>query len=462
MSMFVFCDREMFLTWHEKLFPGYVVVFSGFFVASFFLASAAAGEADSFAVANPDSERVSGAQLRIKSLDLQFQVSGRDLLVSSEALGKRVFHISEPGCLSFSNEIIELVTNPDGFQYAILPGCRTSDTAVIADVVNSSSVRLRTETGEKLDKDKDFAVNSVAGRIEMISGRTLTKVVADYDCWLTRLDSLVADQTGNLELLNGIPSRSAPLPPTIPTAKKAVANILSRWGNRPLDLKDIMAITGSPDPPEYVKNCNTKVLASLKRKLCEGQQAHIVFLGDSVTAGFCADSPDKSYPNLVISNLRSRFPAARIYHTVYGFSGLKARDVVQRLPDMILQKPDLLVVEFANDLTAPYGELEQTYAKIIEACKKSQTCLMLVTPHFPIPSLANSPNWKSIAANPYISLLRDLTRKNDLAIADVSWRWEHLSTEGLRPNIMLVNFLNHPNNKGHEIYAEEILRYLQP
>jgi lysophospholipase L1-like esterase len=324
--------------------------------------------------------------------------------------------------------------------------------------VDPASVRLRIQDGRQLEKGRDFVVDSAAGKIELQTVESQTEVTVDYSCWLTRLDTLVQDQKGDLQMLTGSPARSAPLPPELPEPVIPLANILSRWCNQPLDLKDVMAASGGSLPPKEEQERNEKVPAPLKLKLFEGKSVRLVFLGDSITAGFCAEPAVKSFPNLVISRLKNRFPGAEIAFEVYGFSGLKSRDVVQKLPEILLQSPDLLVVEFVNDLSSSVVELEPSYTRMVETCRKAGTCLMLVTPHFPVPSLAKSSGWKSIGDNPYISMLRDFSRRHDLA--DVSWRWQHLSADGLRPSTLLVNLLNHPNNKGHQIYAEEILRCL--
>jgi hypothetical protein len=171
--------EEVLLAWHKALFPRYILLCSILSVVgnvSPFVAAATVGEADSFGVAAPNRERVIDGQPRITSLpaDLQFLVSGRDLLVCPDSLGKIVFHVREPGHLCISNEIIELVTSPDKLQHAVLPSSRTSDTSVLPGVVDSSSVRLRIDAGQQLEIKNDFVVNSSTSEIEMISGQPLT------------------------------------------------------------------------------------------------------------------------------------------------------------------------------------------------------------------------------------------------------------------------------------------------
>jgi hypothetical protein len=58
-----------------------------------------------------------------------------------------------------------------------------------------------------------------------------------------------------------------------------------------------------------------------------------------------------------------------------------------------------------------------------------------------------------------VPVLRELASNNDyVALADVFERWTHLNKEGFHPDWLYVNGLNHPNNRGHAIYAEELLR----
>ncbi len=405
-----------------------------------------------------ETPSVSPAKAKSPAAKLQFQVSGRDLLVVDGSGSKKTFHINEPASLPINNEIVDLTTGPNGLPTAVLGGSRAADMTVLPGSLDASSVQLKTESGQKLENGKDFKVDSSSGTIELVAPQTFTKVVADYKCWLTRLDTLVVDQAGNLAILEGVPLRSAPLPPAIPAGQKPLANILSRWCNQPLAAEDVMRITAKLTPPDTDTARNTKVLTPLSQKLKSGQPINLVFWGDSITAGFCADPLDKSFPSLVVARLKSQFPTASIEYKVNGFTGRRAKDVMKQLPEALATHPDLLVVEFVNDLSTPVRDLNRTYASIVEACRESQTCLMLVTPHFTDPSMAKAQDWQSIADNPYIALIHELGATNDLAVADVSWRWQHLSSEGLRADIMLVNLLNHPNNRGHEIYAEEILR----
>ncbi len=58
----------------------------------------------------------------------------------------------------------------------------------------------------------------------------------------------------------------------------------------------------------------------------------------------------------------------------------------------------------------------------------------------------------------YTSLLRRFSVDHSLALADVSSRWDHLVTEGIPYTTYLVNGINHPDNRGHEIFVEELIK----
>jgi hypothetical protein len=57
---------------------------------------------------------------------------------------------------------------------------------------------------------------------------------------------------------------------------------------------------------------------------------------------------------------------------------------------------------------------------------------------------------------PYVLALRDFAGKRQVALADAAARWEHLSKEGLPYLTLLHNTINHPDDRGHRLFAEEL------
>ena len=57
---------------------------------------------------------------------------------------------------------------------------------------------------------------------------------------------------------------------------------------------------------------------------------------------------------------------------------------------------------------------------------------------------------------PGVAVLREVARVENVGLADVSRRWEHLSVEGMPYVALLYNGINHPDDRGHQISADSI------
>ena len=90
--------------------------------------------------------------------------------------------------------------------------------------------------------------------------------------------------------------------------------------------------------------------------------------------------------------------------------------------------------------------------------KQAGAEVVLCTPHLPAPQLMAAASWQAVAAKPYIKFVRQTAASAQVALADVAARWNSLRREGLNPDFMLVDEVIHPNDRGHAIYAEELLK----
>jgi len=62
---------------------------------------------------------------------------------------------------------------------------------------------------------------------------------------------------------------------------------------------------------------------------------------------------------------------------------------------------------------------------------------------------------------PYVLALRTFADQHHVALADASARWEHLWKEGLPYLTLLDNTINHPDDRGHRLFAEELWKCCQ-
>jgi hypothetical protein len=56
-------------------------------------------------------------------------------------------------------------------------------------------------------------------------------------------------------------------------------------------------------------------------------------------------------------------------------------------------------------------------------------------------------------------MLRNIANEKKTGLADASRRWEHLTGEGLPYTTLLYNNINHPDDRGHLIFAEELMKF---
>ncbi|HEY9717002.1 MAG TPA: SGNH/GDSL hydrolase family protein, partial [Trichormus sp.] len=228
---------------------------------------------------------------------------------------------------------------------------------------------------------------------------------------------------------------------------------------------NVMAIETLKCPDDIdVAEHNHKAMAPLIKKLESGQPVSIVFWGDSISLGYDARTKDAGYVPVFIAALEKKYPNAKI--TVHN-SGVGGSSSYSRLfkvvPEVFDFKPDLIVIEFVNDFALPARVIGSDYEFVLDTAKEKNARVILVTPPQAAPKMARAATWESVADRPYIAILHELARKNEgVALADVFERWRHLPREGLRAQGLFVNALNHPNNKGHAIIAEELIRCFGP
>ena len=92
------------------------------------------------------------------------------------------------------------------------------------------------------------------------------------------------------------------------------------------------------------------------------------------------------------------------------------------------------------------------YQDILIRLKALKSEVIFITPHFTRGMPSDKDNRE------YVSLLKTFAHKHNIALADASARWEHLYKEGLPYITLLRNAFNHPDDRGHMIFAEELIK----
>jgi len=323
--------------------------------------------------------------------------------------------------------------------------------------------------GRTLELGQDYLVDAAWGTLGLAPGSRVTindTVSVDYCYSLRRVDTLVRERNGQQRVIAGVPEFTDPKPPAVPAGARAVANLFVNYFNDG-QTPDVFPIEKSKPPTLSAPGRVPKTLAKLKA----GQPVRIVSWGDSVTTG--ADvTPQESYTAVFESLLRARYPKAQTTVTPIAVGGSHSRQwlypdqfTAGRLPKdelrwqrVIDAKPDLVTIEFVNDASMKPEDLPRVYGDILQRLQTIGAEVIFITPHFTMLSMMKFSTLRDREQRPYVLALREFAKQRGVALADAAARWEHLWREGIPYVTLLKNGINHPDARGHRLFAEELLR----
>jgi acyl-CoA thioesterase I len=170
----------------------------------------------------------------------------------------------------------------------------------------------------------------------------------------------------------------------------------------------------------------------------------VVFLGDSLSAGYGLAARD-AFPAVVERKLAERGTRIRLINA--GVSGDTSAGGLSRLPWLLQQKPDVVVVELGgNDglRGQPPAAIERNLRAIVEKAKASGAKVILL-------AMAMPPSYGAAYARRFREIYPNVAR--DLGVPLV---------EGFLEGVGGVTALNladgiHPTAEGHERLADNVL-----
>jgi acyl-CoA thioesterase-1 len=205
--------------------------------------------------------------------------------------------------------------------------------------------------------------------------------------------------------------------------------------------------------PWPIQALQTNYLKSTQGRLCQGKEVKIVAFGDSITAG-----GDTTWKELIFwrrwgDYLQERYPRAHVTAINGATGGDSTVQGLQRLQSKVLEeKPDLVLIGFGmNDhnvggVTIP--QFEQNLKQIIERIRNETSAEVVLFSAFP-----PNPRWKfgSHRMAEYAAATERIAHEVSCAYADVYTNWERVAARK-KPEDLLGNNINHPNDFGHWIY----------
>ncbi|HAK95705.1 MAG TPA: hypothetical protein DCM87_12080 [Planctomycetes bacterium] len=342
-----------------------------------------------------------------------------------------------------------------------------------ADMLVPESLALKSGPGDapRYTAGKDYAFEprwATAGRLpEGIPEGA--PVWIDYDCGWGRLDAIVVARDGAVTLRQGTPHNATPLPPAAaPDRERTLARVWVPGRTARLTPENLYPIVEEryTEPPRDGLPPASKLLPKTWAKLHSGEPLHVLAWGDSVTAGGEASDVAHRYQNRFAALLGECFPKAKIRLTTAGWGGRNTDSFLAEPPGaefnfdraVIEPRPDLIVMEFVNDAWMTPPVVEEKYSYLLRRFHAIGAEWLILTPHFVRPDWMGAPSARVEAdPRPYVEGLRKFAAAHHVALADAALRWGHLLKEGIPYTTLLSNSINHPDDRGHELFAQALI-----
>jgi lysophospholipase L1-like esterase len=208
-----------------------------------------------------------------------------------------------------------------------------------------------------------------------------------------------------------------------------------------------------PAAPWPVQATQAHFLPATRARLEAGRPVKIVAFGDSITAGGDATKPELIFWRRWADDLQRRHPGAKVTAVNGATIGDSTAQGLQRLQAKVLdEKPDLVLVGFGmndhNVIGVPIPQFEANLKELIARTRSAIAAEVVLLSAFP-----PNPKWKfgTHRMEEYAAATARVARETRCAFADVFGNWQTLAARK-KPEDLLGNNINHPNDFGHWIY----------
>lgn len=176
----------------------------------------------------------------------------------------------------------------------------------------------------------------------------------------------------------------------------------------------------------------------------------IVAFGDSLTAGKDLEDPDReAYPAVLERELRAKGYTVNV--TNAGHSGDTTFDALARLNFSLAEKPRVVIVGLGSNDTFQgkrLADMEKNLNEIVAQCQLAGATVVLC-------GMKTFPNLGFSYASDYAKLFKRVAKKNRAIL--VPFMLEGVAGD---PALNLSDMI-HPNPRGHEQVARNILPYVE-
>jgi len=209
---------------------------------------------------------------------------------------------------------------------------------------------------------------------------------------------------------------------------------------------------------DYLQDIKTE----LKKEWPGNRTINLVFHGHSVPAGYF-NTPNvrtfESYPYQVLKQLKELYPYAVINIINTSVGGENSISGAKRFEsDVLIYKPDVLFIDYAlNDRSVSLEKSKAAWEKMIEKSLVKGIKVILLTPS---PDQSENIQDPNAALEKYAQQIRNLSSEFGIGLIDSYEVFKQLVASGDNLSKYMAQS-NHPNEKGHLLIANEIMKYLK-
>ncbi len=336
--------------------------------------------------------------------------------------------------------------------YRVMPGQLVADSVVVRAEVDGKVTCFA--------RDKDYYLDPFWGALcRLLEGRIKKKqlVTISYVYSLRRVDRIEVLPDGTLTVRRGRPKVDCPPMPRKTKGAVTLATVYRGYHAHRVEATDVYVVNEAK--ATAVASPDLKPVAGTLAKLRSGKPVTIVCWGDSVTVGGDASRPEKRYVDLLGARLQRRFGDSKIKVINAGIGGTSTHGRLKAYAKEVLaHKPDLITVEFVNDMGLPAKTLRANWRSAIAQARQIGAEFVIITPHYVMPSWMSKEHPRGPETRRNCKLLRELADEEKVGLADAARRWELLEYAGIPYEILLMNGINHPDDRGHAIFVDELMR----
>lgn len=205
-------------------------------------------------------------------------------------------------------------------------------------------------------------------------------------------------------------------------------------------------------------------VSELNKKWPDNSTFNIVCHGHSVPSGYFATpvvDTFNAYPHLLHAGLKEMFPYAVINVIITAIGGEESNSGARRMDEVLGHRPGIITLDYSlNDRRIGLAEAEKSWCSMIEAALDKEIKVILLTPTADDSSEreAKRENWNLLLE--HAQQVRRLASEYGIGLADSLREFEKYMESGGKIDDLLSQS-NHPNRKGHELIANQLLEWFK-